>query len=395
LVIGIDYTAAAWQGAGIGRYTRELVRAAVAQDNRHNFRLFYAAGGLPANSPYVADLRRLCADHPHVRAAPIPLTPQVLTRLWQRLRLPLPVELLVGRIDIVHAPDFVLPPTRARTLLTVHDLSFLIGPQWCDPGLRRYLARAVPRSLRRANMVVADSYATRDDLVRLLGADPQRVAVIHLGVDARFRPLPTAALEETRQRLGLPERFIFFVGTLEPRKNLVRLIEAFHLLSAERSCKDDRQLVIAGRKGWLYDEIFATVERLGLQGRVRFLDFLNDSDLPVVYNLAQLVAYVPLYEGFGLPALEALACGAPVVASAVSSLPEVVGAAQPAAVLVDPYDSAAIAAGMQQALCDEQLASRMRAAGPQQARAFTWERAARELLACYEKLVNTWHRTRI
>ncbi|MBC8076612.1 MAG: glycosyltransferase, partial [Chloroflexales bacterium] len=166
MVIGIDYTAAAWQGAGIGRHTRGLVRAVVGRGGQHQYRLFFAARGLPPASPYIADLRALCCQHPHVRAVPIPLTPRALTRIWQRLRLPLPIELLTGRLDVLHAPDFVLPPTRARTLLTVHDLSFLVGPQWFEPGLQRYLARVVPRTLRRADMVLADSRATRDDLVR-------------------------------------------------------------------------------------------------------------------------------------------------------------------------------------------------------------------------------------
>jgi len=190
MIVGIDYTAAAWQGAGIGRYTRELVAAAVGLGGAYQYRLFYAAGGLPADSPYIAALTELCRAHTNVRAVPIPFRPQTLTRLWQRLRLPLAVEAFTGRLDIVHAPDFVLPPTRARTLLTVHDLSFLVGPQWSEPTLQRYLARAVPRALSRADLVLADSYTTRDDLVQLLHADPTSIRVIHLGADPRFRPLP-------------------------------------------------------------------------------------------------------------------------------------------------------------------------------------------------------------
>lgn len=165
--VGIDYTAAAWQGAGIGRYTRELVRATVAMRGGFEYVLFYAAGGIPRNSPYLADLDELCATYANVRAVPIPLSPRLLTILWQRLRLPLYAEWFTGAIDVLHAPDFVLPPTRARTLLTVHDLTFLVHPHTAEPKLQRYLTQVLPRSLRRADLVLVDSQATRQDLMRL------------------------------------------------------------------------------------------------------------------------------------------------------------------------------------------------------------------------------------
>lgn len=413
MIVGVDYTAAAWQGAGIGRYTRELLRATVGLDRSIQYKLFYAAGGLPAASPYLDELRALAAANPNVSVKPIPLAPRHLTILWQRLRLPLRVERLIGPVDLLHAPDFVLPPTRARTLLTIHDLTFLVRPECAEAGLRRYLATAVPRALRRADMVLVDSQATADDLARLLGVSGPRVRLVYPGVDARFRPLPAAEVEPLRAALGLPADFLLFVSTIEPRKNLVRLLEAFALLVADdrRLTTDDRrqavtmesatglsdfwlssvvggqssrhklQLVIAGRKGWLYEEVFAAVGRLGLAGRVRFLDFFDDAQLPALYNLARAFVYPSLYEGFGLPALEALACGVPVVTAAVASLPEVVGEA---ALQVDPLSVASIAEGMARALVEgEQL----RAAGPLQARRFTWAAAAGALLECYRALL--------
>ncbi len=376
--IGIDYTAAAWQGAGIGRYARELVRAAVAMGGPFRYTLFYAAGGLPAHSPYVQDLRRLCAEYPHVRARPIPLSPRLLTILWQRLRLPLYAEAFTGPLDLLHAPDFVLPPCRARTIVTVHDLTFMILPDCFEPTLHRYLSRVVPRSLRRADMILAVSQSTRDDLVRLLPIAPARVVVIPHGVNPRFRPLPSHQIEPARRRLGLPSSFVLFVGTLEPRKNLVRLLEAYHTLrQSERGGAAVPHLVIAGRKGWLYEEIFATVDRLELHDRVVFAGFLDDAALPTVYNLARAFVYPSRYEGFGLPVIEAMACGTPVVTSAVSSLPDVVG---DAGVLVDPDDAGAIAAGIPTAL---QRAEWLGEAGPRRARRFVWEQSARALLASY------------
>lgn len=376
MIIAVDYTAAAWQGAGIGRYTRELLRATVGRDRGLRYTLFYAARGLPAGSPYLADLRTLCAANPNVRARPIPLTPRQLTILWQRLRLPLPAELLVGACDILHAPDFVLPPTRARTLLTVHDLTFLVRPESAEAGLRRYLGRAVPRSLARADLVVVDSRATGADLARLLGVAGPRVRLIYPGVDSRFRPMAPDETAGVRAALGLPAQFLLFVGTLEPRKNLPRLIEGYALAALP----PDLPLLIVGRRGWLYEQTFATVERLGLQSQVRFLDFVDDAHLPALYNLARAFLYPSLYEGFGLPVLEALACGAPVVTAAVASLPEVAGSA---AVLVDPLSVASIAGGIGRALAED---GRLRAAGPPQARRFRWDSAARELLACYAEL---------
>lgn len=401
MIIGVDYTAAVWQGAGIGRYTRELIRAAAHLDRSITYRLFYAAGGLPANSPYLAELHALAAASPNIQPHPLPLPPRYLTILWQRLRLPLLVEWLIGRVDLIHAPDFVLPPTRARTLLTVHDLTFLVRPECAEAGLRRYLARAVPRALRRADLVLVDSLATATDLERLLGVGGPRVRLAYPGVDPRFRPLPSTAVEPLRAALGLPAEFLLFVGTIEPRKNLVRLIEAFDRLISVRSPAEggtpttedggsasvvDRRsfaglhLVIAGRKGWLYEEVFAAVERLGLGARVRFLDFVDDTQLPALYNLARAFVYPSLYEGFGLPALEALACGTPVVTAGVSSMPEVVGGA---AVLVDPLSVESIAGGIKQALAEE---PRLRAAGPPQARRFTWDAAAQALLTSYREL---------
>lgn len=380
--IGIDYTSAAWQGAGIGRYTRELVRAVVELGGDYHYSLFYAAWGLPKDSPQIAALNDLCSKHANVRAVPLPFTPQMLTRLWQRLRVPMPVELWTGPLDIVHAPDFVLPPTGARKLLTIHDLAFLVGPEWFEPVLQRYLSRAVPRSLAQADMVLADSHATKNDLVRLLQADPSKVHVIHLGADPRFKPWPADDLVAVRERLKLPEKFILFVSTLEPRKNVVRLLEAF-AMSFGFGAPNDLKIVLGGRKGWLYDDIFAAIDRLHLHDRVHYLDYLDDRDLPAVYNLASAYTYVPLYEGFGLTALEAMACGTPVLTSDKASLPEVVG---DAALVVDAYDTQAMAQGLARILTDTALREQLRQAGPQQAARFSWQLAAQQLRGYYEQL---------
>lgn len=382
--IGIDYTAAVWQGGGIGRYTRELVRATVAQGTSFEYVLFYAARGLDERRHFLADLRRLCAEHCHVRARPIPLSPRRLTQLWQRLRLPLPVEVFTGPLDLLHAPDFVVPPTCAPSIVTVHDLSFLIYPQFSVPSMVRYLSAAVPRAVQRAALVLADSEATRHDLHRLLHTPPEKVAVVYPGVSDAFRPLPLEQCEPVRRRLDLPRNFVLFVSTLSPRKNVVRLVEAFARVTQSGDWPD-LALVLAGQPGWLYEDIFAAIERLQLGERVQVRGFVDDNDLPAMYNLARVYAYPSIYEGFGLPALEALACGTPLVTAQNSSLPEVVG---DAAVLVQAEDVSAIAEAIMRLLGDAALRERLRAAGPQQARQFTWTRAAAQLLACYQRVAD-------
>jgi glycosyltransferase involved in cell wall biosynthesis len=376
--IGIDYTAAARQRAGIGRYTRELVKALLTLDSPHRYTLFAATGGLPRED-WQAKINRLTTiSRSPLTVRNLPLSDDWLARLWHRLRLPLPVELITGPLDLFYSPDFVLPPTRraTRTLLTVHDLSFLHYPEAFVPTLRRYLERVVPRSVARADHVLADSEATRADLIAHLGTAPEKVDVLYSGVDPRFGPESKAGeRERLEKRYGVGDQpYILSVGTVQPRKNYTRLIRAFASLRAEA------QLLIAGGKGWLYEEIFAEAEE---HEAVRLLGFVEDEDLPALYRNAALFAFPSLYEGFGLPVLEAMACGTPVVCSDASSLPEVAGNA---ALLVDPLDIDVLTEAMARVLGDADLRQAMIARGLQQAARFTWERAARQLLDTLETL---------
>jgi len=388
--IGIDYTAAVRQRAGIGRYTRGLVNALLELDTENEYVLLVASRGVARPRPSPEAQAEVYPGgegrRPNVHWRCLPLTDRHLAILWHRLQLPLPVESFTGPVDLFHSPDFTLPPAwRARTLVTVHDLSFLRYPEGADPRLRAYLMDAVPRSVRRADHVLADSQNTRDDLVALLGVPPEKITVVYPGVEPRFRPLDDpGVLSAVRERYRLPERFILHVGTLEPRKNLVRLMEAYALLSEHGVATDEVSLVVAGGRGWLYEGIFQAVERLGLAGRVTFTGFVRDEDLPALYNLADLFVFPSVYEGFGLPPLEAMACGTPVVVSNTSSLPEVVGQA---GLLVSPTDVGALAEAMARALRNGELRARLRARGLEQARRFTWQKVAEETLRAYRSLV--------
>jgi glycosyltransferase involved in cell wall biosynthesis len=307
----------------------------------------------------------------------LPVSERYLWIAWQHLRLPLPPDLLAPRLDVFYNPDFPLPPLAyAPGVCTVHDLSFITVPQCAFPKLRALLLRTVPWALERARLVVAVSEHTRRDLVTLLGVPPQKVRVAANAVNPIFRPVRDANWRAAeRRRLGLPECFLLAVGTLEPRKNLVLALEALALL---RERGQVLPLVVVGREGWLYEPIYERVETLRLRGQVRFLTDAGDADLLALYNLADVMVFPSLYEGFGLPPLEALACGAVVVCSNTSSLPEVVG---DAALLVDPHDASGLERALERALDDTALRRDLAARGPAQARRYTWEASAASVLA--------------
>jgi glycosyltransferase involved in cell wall biosynthesis len=314
------------------------------------------------------------------------VTDDWLARIWHRLHLPIPIEIVTGRLDAFYSPDFTLPPTRpaTRTLLTVHDLSFMRHPDAFVPSLRRYLELAVPRSIHRADVVLADSSHTHSDLLTLFGIPAEKVEVITPGVDARFRPIPRSGdRARLKERYGVgDEPYVLSLGTVQPRKNYVRLIRAFARANEERplatqpprSADSRMRLLIAGGRGWLYEDIFVEADK---HDYVRLLGFVDDEDLPALYRGAALFAFPSLYEGFGLPVLEAMACGVPVVCSNTSSLPEVAG---DAALLVNPLDVDGLSAAMVRVLEDAALRKTMISRGLAQAARFTWERSARQLL---------------
>lgn len=377
-VIAVDYTPAVRQQAGIGRIVRGQVEALVRLNPGYEIRLFIAG---PVNSAQRA-------------RAPLPLyaTPvseRNLVRIWHRLDIPFPrVEWFTGGpLDLFHATDFVLAPTRARRkLLTIHDLAFLFYPDAALPSLHHYLNVVVPRSVRRADGIIADSHHTACDLTEQWGVPPERITVVQGGVDhTHFRPVQDPQKQQqVRRRYAIGDRpFILALSRLEPRKNFARLIEAFALARAEANLP--HRLVIAGSKGWLYEAIFRRVEELKLHEHVHFTGFVEDADLPALYSAAEFFAYPSLYEGFGLPIVEALACGTPVLTGDNSCLPEAGG---PGALYVKAEEVRSIAEGLVRLATDDGLRHRLRKAGLQHAAQFTWERSARRLLEAYERFLN-------
>jgi len=299
---------------------------------------------------------------------------------------PVPVQLVTGKIDLFHSPDFVLPAISGDvpSLLTVHDLSFVHFPDTFTPALINYLNGVVPRSVDRATHILADSQATKEDLVNIWNVPQNKITVLYSGVSGKFRPVTEKEqLRLVREKYGLgDDPYFLSVGTVQPRKNFQMLFRAFEPVAKEF----EHNLFIAGGKGWLYEKVLVDIERRGLTDRVRFIGFVDDADLPALYSGATLFLFPSIYEGFGLPLLEAMACGVPVITSDASSLPEVSGEA---AIQLSPEQPERWTSAIMELLNDPGRRAALVAAGFIQARTFTWTKASRQLASIYDQLLQS------
>jgi glycosyltransferase involved in cell wall biosynthesis len=286
---------------------------------------------------------------------------------------------LVTRLDLLHSPDHIPPQwTGGASVITVHDLAFLRYPETHAPDSRRYYGQ-ICWAVRRADAILADSLATKHDLINFLRVPPERIRVVYPAPRPGLARPPERTVRGLREALGLTRPYILFVGTLELRKNLVRLIEAFGRVRRVF----DGELVLAGEPGFGAEAIYAAAAAALVRGRVRLVGRIKDEDLPALYAGAEVFVMPSLYEGFGLPPLEAMACGTPVVASNVSSLPEVCG---DAALLCTPTDVESIAVTIERVLLNTAVRRRLIERGLARARSFTWERTVRDVLACYREV---------
>jgi glycosyltransferase involved in cell wall biosynthesis len=288
---------------------------------------------------------------------------------------------LVPGAALFHAAEHLLLPLRGvPTVLTVHDLIFRRYPAHHKLLNRAYLNATLPLYCRRASQIIAVSEQTRADVMAAYRVPQEKITVVYEAADPRFTPQSAETVGAVRARYGLPPRYLLFVGTIEPRKNLGRVLAAFERLAAERFTD---ALVIVGKRGWLYDDFFGRLEKSPAKSAVIFPGYVPDEDLPAIYAGAQALAFPSEFEGFGLPVLEAMACGAPVVCSNTSSLPEVAG---DAALLVDPLNVGTLHHALRLVMADRELADDLRRRGLAQAGRFSWERAAAETLAVYRRL---------
>lgn len=364
--IGIDARLIYYRAGGIAAYTQRIIEALAAIDRQTDYHILQSR----------KDSRRL-QPGPNFSCA------SLWTPCHHRLeKWTLAAELMPLRLDILHSPDFIPPLWGARRfVITVHDLNFLHYPQFLTAESRRYYNGQIRRAVRQADHILADSEATRHDLVHMLGVPPEQITVHMLGVDPRFKPLPEEEIAAACQQLDLPRGFILFVGTFEPRKNIPGLLAAYRRLREE--CPSAPPLVLAGRRGWLADDLEAEVERLGLDSHIFWRENIPPALLPALYNAASLLATPSFYEGFGLPALEAMACGTPTLVANRGSLPEVVG---DSGLLVNPDDPDAIAEGLRRLLTDSGLRERLRTTGLARAGQFTWKRTASIVHRVYQQI---------
>lgn len=360
-----------YRGAGISWYIYNLLTylAQVSPDFFH----YYAFLGdrVFQTSKMTLQFSRLPTQYPVARI------------LWEQFIQP--VALRRAGVDLLHALAFVAPIMAAPPfVVTLYDLSFLRYPEAFRPFNRWYLTHFTTHSVKHARAVIAISESTRQDVINFLGVSPERVHTIYCGVDQNFRPLPAADIEAFKTKHHLPNQFILFLGTLEPRKNVDGLIRAY---AQWRTCDPKAPpLVIAGGKGWYYQTIFEGVERLNLTDAIRFPGYIPPNELPLWYNAATLFVYPSHFEGFGLPVLEAMACGTPVITSTVSSLPEVAGR-DGTACLVDPTDSEALAETMAGLMGDPAWQALLSERGRLRAARFRWDKTAEETVAVYKKVL--------
>ena len=375
--IGLDGKVLTLRAGGTGRYAINLTRAMLAEAAASRPGLEFVIFTGPQTSRAVMDEFRGACDECFLGAKSSVIRSLTLV----------PAALRRRRIDVFHGMDHVGIPLVGKTgkyVATVHDVIPLLLPETFTLRHRLVARTALARIRRRVDLAIVPSRAVKDDVVQRLGLPCERVVVTPEACEPRFRPASAQAIEEAAARYRLPPRYLLAVGVQDPRKNLAALLRAFARLRQSGGVDAELHLVLAGARGGLDAPLVRTVRSLGLDPVVRFPGFIDDDDLPAVYSGAALFVFPSLYEGFGLPVLEAMACGVPVVASDAASLPEVAG---DAAMLVAPRDVDGLAAAIAQGLRDDGLRKRLRAAGLARARQFSWKTTARQTLDAYASLV--------
>lgn len=361
-------TAQNYRAAGISVYIQNLLRHLPQVDDGYRFTAFLSAK------------YRLSLEGIHTQATRWPTHSPSVRILWEQVAQPL--ALARQEVDLLHALAFVAPAAcPCPFVVTVYDLSFLRFPEAFRPWNRLYLTLFTRLSVRRARRVIAISQHTKRDLVHWLGTPEEKVDVAPCGVGEAFHPLPREQVEAFREAQGLPPQFLLFVGTLEPRKNLPAALKAVrHLVDAGHT----PYLAVVGGRGWGYDEVLQSVDELGLGQHVRLVGFVPTDELVLWYNAATALVYPSLYEGFGMPALEAMACGLPVVASDRSALPEVVGEA---GLLVDPTAPEEMAEALARVWQDADLRASLRERGLARAQGASWRETAQQTIRAYDKAI--------
>jgi glycosyltransferase involved in cell wall biosynthesis len=372
--IGIDGYPLAEARTGVGHYTLELARALALLSPSDQFELVSPA---PFERAALDELER--SNLPNLRTAN-PRASSIRGHWWS---IGLPLYARRASFDLFHGTNFELPFwKRRRSVVTIHDLSTLLHPERHLSRLVRRARLRLPLVARIANMIITPTESVKREVCLHLGVRPEKVTAIPLAARNGFRPMPFAETTAIRKRLGVEDDFLLFVGTLEPRKNALTLLKAFEQIIGQSSFRP--QLVIAGGEGWLMDELLTFTRKATIRERLLLTGYLSDGDLRALYSSCRVFIYPSVYEGFGLPPLEALACGAPVIGGRIASLQETLGGA---ARLVEPLDVDALAKEILDLLQNEDQRQLLSAAGPQQASKFSWEQTARLTLEVYRRVL--------
>ncbi len=361
---------------GWGIYSYQLLRALLTIDKENTYHCFYNIFRKGRNDLVL----RVNGSKQKNLIWPIP--GRIMNLLWEQWRL-LAAERFFGRIDVLHVPYEFLPKvTSARTVVTVHDVTFLKHPEYLEPGFVELFTKRIHYVAENADRIIADSENTKRELVAYTDVPEERVVVIHAGVDECFKPTEdTAEIKNVSKRYGISNPYVLFVGAADEDKNLVRLAKAFARVREEQP---DLQLALAGNVGWAFNCLMEQLKSLNIAEGVVLTGFVSDRDLPLLYAGAAVLAIPSIHEGFGLPALESMACGTPVLCSDAASLPEVVGNA---GVLVDPYSVEEIASGLNELLLNTDLRAECIKKGLERAKSFSWKSAASQVLNVYRELL--------
>lgn len=360
--------------AGMGRYIRELVNRLPALDPQHTYYLYISQKNkkyfnFEEKNVVVKTLSRFWSVH-------------FLKLLWEQFFLPF--SLWKHDIQLYHSTGFTLPffkQKKTKYVVTIADMTFFSHPEYHLWWKVLYFRYMIPRALKKADTIITISDNTKNDILKMTNIPPEKIKTIYLGVDRQFSPLNRSVCKKIGEKYNIKTPYILFVGMLEPRKNIIGLLHAYALLKDKKG----HELVIVGKKGWKCDEIFDTVKELGLQTVVRFLGYVPDEDLPALYSAATCFVYPSFYEGFGIPILEAMACGCPVITSNNSSMKEIAGNA---ALLIDPANKEEIKEAMELILSHKKEQQRRRRAGLLQVKKFCWETMAKQTKELYASLLH-------
>ncbi|MCD6386455.1 glycosyltransferase family 4 protein [Candidatus Sumerlaeota bacterium] len=374
--IGIDASSILPIRTGVGNYTLNLLNSLLRVDENNEYIIFM--NSYSQLTPELPFLKK-----PNVKVKRFHIIGPLLLHLWRFFNAP-PIELFVNKVDIFHSPaGIIIPQLKGKRVVTIHDLYFMEHPENTDFLGGRYLYHTLPHKIHKVDKIIAVSHSTKSAIVKYLKVPPEKITVIYEGVDfTRFRRIyDKATLGLIREEYCLPSQFILTVTTIEPRKNIEGLLFAYRRL--KQILNNPPKLVVVGRKGLKGDKITETIHQLGLYRDVIFTGYVSDDHLPLIYNNALVFVFPSLSEGFGLPVLEAMACGLPVVSSDIPALREI---ASDVAVFVDPTNYYLMAEKLKELIISHKLRHQLQEKSLQQARHFSWESCARKTLHLYKEI---------